>query len=121
MNKKLNSLIFLTLSISILIVFFSTAGNTDTQEAAQKTYPVKVHLSGITQGETITFYVDGSSPQARSSSQILLNMDQGKHSICVTSTDGKWGNAEFNVEPSSYVRDVYVELSLNNQPCQNTK
>lgn len=121
MKSTIITSVFFILSAAILISFFSTAGNTDTQVTSQITFPVKVHLSGITEGETITYYVDGSSPQTLSSSRILLNLKTGSHTICVSSSEGKWGNADFNVDASSYITDIYVELSIDNKPCKNFK
>jgi len=121
MKSTIITSIFFILSATILLAFFSTAGNTDSQETSQKTFPVKVHLTGIAQGETVTYYVDGSNPQTVSSSRILLNLKEGNHSICASSAEGKWGNAEFIVDAASYIRDIYVELSINNKPCQNFK
>lgn len=121
MKIKIITSIFFILTATILISFFSRAGNIDAEETSWKDFPVKVHLSGITEGESVTYYVDDSSPQTVSTSRILLKLKAGSHTICASSSEGKWGGAEFNVDATTYIKDIYVELSPDNKPCKNFK
>lgn len=109
------------LALTIIITLKITEANTEKLEKMTPEYLVKVHIAGASEGETLTYFTEDGSAAKVKGTVILIKAKKGYHTICVTNSAGKWGGAYFNTGESNYVKDIYVNISIFNQPCIENK
>jgi len=124
MKKLLVSTFSIILFITVLFIYSENYGNSNTHKITKANYPVKIHISGSSDGELFIINTDGGTSQTTNKSSFLLNLNTGNHSICIKSSGNKWGYIIFNRDNNPMIQDIYVDLqnhTLNNSPCNNIK
>lgn len=119
--KIITYLITFSLALIIIITLKITDANTDNLETITSEYLVKVHITGVSEGETLTYFTEVGTATKVKGTTIPIKAKKGYHTICVTSSTGKWGGAYFTTGESNYVKDIYVNISIFNQPCTENK
>ncbi len=122
MKKTMISISVILIIFTALFIFTGLESNSNTLKISKVNHPVKVRLSGISEGESFTYFIDGGLSQTVNKSSFLLNLSSGNHSICVQSSGNKYGRLNFIRDASPYIQDVYVNMqnqTAGSSPCQN--
>lgn len=111
----------LLLFLAVILIFTGLDGKSNTIKTSNVNYPVKIHISNVSEGETITYYTDGGLSQSINKSSFLINFSPGTHTLCVSVSGNKWGIVSIIRNNNPMIQDVYINVSSENKPCQNNK